>query len=34
MFGGGKGGKNRPRGVFYPKQQTADSAAPKAGKSR
>jgi lipopolysaccharide export system protein LptA len=34
MFGGGKGGKNRPRGVFYPKQQTADSTVPKAGKSR
>ena len=35
MIGGGKGGKNRPRGVFYPKQQDANSAAaPKAGKSR
>ncbi len=30
MMGGGKGGKNRPRGVFYPQQDTA----PKAGKSK
>jgi lipopolysaccharide export system protein LptA len=35
MQGGGKGGKNRPRGVFYPKQEDANAAAaPKAGKSR
>jgi len=39
MQGGSKGGKDRPRGVFYPKQSTDDSsatkpAAPKAGDSR
>ena len=39
MQGGPKGGKDRPRGVFYPKQSTDDSsatkpAAPKAGDSR
>jgi len=33
MLGGGKGGKSRPRGVFYPKQDNPP-AAPKAGKSR
>ena len=34
MQGGGKGGKNRPRGVFYPKQQdTTTTAAAKPGKS-
>lgn len=27
MIGGGKGGKNRPRGVFYPKQDDAKTAA-------
>ena len=32
MQGGGKGGKNRPRGVFYPKQST-DSAKPDAAKT-
>jgi len=32
--GAGKGGKNRPRGVFYPKQEDANAAAPKPGKSR
>ena len=31
MQGGGKGGKSRPRGVFYPKQ---DTTKPDAGKSR
>jgi len=36
MQGGGKGGKDRPRGVFYPKQSTdtAKPDAPKTGKSR
>lgn len=36
MMGGGKGGKNRPRGVFYPKQDDAKTAAapPKADKSK
>jgi lipopolysaccharide export system protein LptA len=33
MQGGGKGGKNRPRGVFYPKQDNTP-AAPKPGQSR
>ena len=28
MGGGGKGGKSRPRGVFYPKQDDANAAAP------
>ena len=32
MLGGGKGGKNRPRGVFYPQQDNAPVA--KAGKSK
>lgn len=33
MMGGGKGGKNRPRGVFYPKQDDAKAApTPKADK--
>jgi lipopolysaccharide export system protein LptA len=27
MMGGGKGGKSRPRGVFYPKQDDANAAA-------
>ena len=30
--GGGKGGKNRPRGVFYPKQDDANAAAAKPAK--
>jgi lipopolysaccharide export system protein LptA len=37
MIGGGKGGKSRPRGVFYPKQEDANAAAaapPKASKSK
>ena len=36
MIGGGKGGKSRPRGVFYPKQDDANAAAapPKAPKSK
>lgn len=34
MQGAGKGGKNRPRGVFYPKQADANAAAPKPDKSR
>jgi lipopolysaccharide export system protein LptA len=36
MIGGGKGGKNRPRGVFYPKQSDAKTTAapPKAEKSK
>ena len=42
MLGGGKGGKSRPRGVFYPQQSDANAAAtanaaappPKAGKSK
>lgn len=39
MQGGSKGGKDRPRGVFYPKQSTDEPAgtkpaAPKAGASR
>jgi lipopolysaccharide export system protein LptA len=29
VIGGGKGGKNRPRGVFYPKQDDANAAAAK-----
>jgi len=28
VMGGGKGGKSRPRGVFYPKQDDANAAAP------
>lgn len=32
MMGGGKGGKNRPRGVFYPQQDNAPAS--KAGKSK
>jgi len=36
VMGGGKGGKSRPRGVFYPQQNDANAAAPppKAGKSK
>ena len=37
MQGGSKGGKDRPRGVFYPKQEDANAAAaapPKASKSK
>jgi lipopolysaccharide export system protein LptA len=34
MLGGGKGGKSRPRGVFYPKQDDANAAAAKPAKSK
>jgi lipopolysaccharide export system protein LptA len=34
VVGGGKGGKNRPRGVFYPKQDDANAAAAKPAKSK
>jgi lipopolysaccharide export system protein LptA len=34
VVGGGKGGKNRPRGVFYPKQDDANPAPAKPAKSK
>jgi lipopolysaccharide export system protein LptA len=34
VVGGGKGGKTRPRGVFYPKQDDANAAAAKPAKSK
>jgi lipopolysaccharide export system protein LptA len=34
VMGGVKGGKNRPRGVFYPKQDDANAAAAKPAKSK